>query len=160
MELEFAFFDAQSDGSMEDDDLRQTASAGSGDRKISSVQPGEDNVKDRGRFRGVHQRVSLLCVDFDDTLTDGDTTSLLVETVKAQVTFGCIICDVQVANIIRFIVCQTLYDHSDTIEDELFSLVGKFVHPLPLLTIALPDAKLGSERAQMTGRLSSTSGRN
>ncbi|CAM9374486.1 unnamed protein product [Scytosiphon promiscuus] len=84
MELEFAFFDAQADEGIEDDGQRETTSAGSGVRQSASDRSGEENVRDRGHFRGVHQWVSLFCVDFDDTVTDGDTTSLLVETAKAE----------------------------------------------------------------------------
>lgn len=62
MELEYAFFAAQSQGN-------ETA--------------GGEPVG-RGRFEGIHQSVALLCIDFDDTLTEGDTTSLL-KTVSAQV---------------------------------------------------------------------------
>lgn len=87
MELEFAFFDAQADESTEDDGPRQASIVASGGEQSSSVLSGEENVRDRGHFRGVHQQVSLFCVDFDDTVTDGDTTSLLVETAKAQVRF-------------------------------------------------------------------------
>lgn len=36
---------------------------------------------DAGRFGGVHERVALLCVDFDDTITEADTTSLLAKAV-------------------------------------------------------------------------------
>ncbi|CAM9273636.1 unnamed protein product [Hapterophycus canaliculatus] len=84
MELEFAFFDAQTEGSIGDDGPRLETDERSGARKSSNVRSGEENVRDHGHYRGVHQRVSLLCVDFDDTLTDGDTTSLLVETAIAQ----------------------------------------------------------------------------
>lgn len=94
MELEFAFFDAQIQGSTADDRPKQSPSADTAGPQSSSVQSGGEDARDRGRFRGVHESVSLLCVDFDDTLTDGDTTSLLVETAKAQVRFGCRPCGV------------------------------------------------------------------
>lgn len=94
MELEFAFFDSQIQGSIEDGKLKQFAKADTAGLQSSSVQPRSEDAIDHGRFRGVHQRVALLCVDFDDTLTDGDTTSLLIETAKAQVRFGYIACGV------------------------------------------------------------------
>ncbi|CAB1096050.1 unnamed protein product [Ectocarpus sp. CCAP 1310/34] len=84
MELEFAFFDAQLDGVTEAAMLEQSVGAEAGGRQGMSVQPGGKDAGGRGRFRGVHERLALLCVDFDDTLTEGDTTSLLVETAKAQ----------------------------------------------------------------------------
>ncbi|CAM9251698.1 unnamed protein product [Ectocarpus sp. 12 AP-2014] len=84
MELEFAFFDAQLDGGTEAAMLEQSVGAEAGGRQGTSVQPGGKDAGGRGRFHGVHERLALLCVDFDDTLTEGDTTSLLVETAKAQ----------------------------------------------------------------------------
>lgn len=89
MELEFAFFDAQLDGGTEDAILEQSVGAQAGGRQGMSAQPGGQDAGGRGRFHGVHERLALLCVDFDDTLTEGDTISLLVETAKAQVRFGC-----------------------------------------------------------------------
>lgn len=88
MELEFAFFDAQLDEGTEDVILEQSVGAETGGRQGVSVQPGGQDAGGRGRFHGVHQRLALLCVDFDDTLTEGDTTSLLLETAKAQVRLG------------------------------------------------------------------------
>lgn len=92
MELEHAFFAAQSQGTAEDDRPHHLTQGdvSSGSVQISSggsvtFQPGEKNGKGRGVFSGVQHRVALLCVDFDDTLTDGDTTSLLVKTAKGQV---------------------------------------------------------------------------
>ncbi|CAM9389533.1 unnamed protein product [Ectocarpus sp. 12 AP-2014] len=84
MELEFAFFDAQLDGGTEAAMLEQSVGAEAGGRQGTSVQPGGKDAGGRGRFHGVHERLALLCVDFDDTLTEGDTTGLLVETAKAQ----------------------------------------------------------------------------
>lgn len=89
MELEFAFFDAQIQRSTADGRPKHSPSAYSAGPQSSSVQPGGEDDRDHGRFRGVHNSVSLLCVDFDDTLTDGDTTSLLVEAAKSQVRVGC-----------------------------------------------------------------------
>ena len=91
MELEYAFFAAQSQATAEDDrphHLTQDDSIGS--VQISSggsatFQPGAKLDRAGGVFSGVQHRVALLCVDFDDTLTDGDTTSLLVKTAKGQV---------------------------------------------------------------------------
>eukprot|EP00903_Cladosiphon_okamuranus_P019242 g17693.t1 len=86
MELEFAFFDSQIQGSTGDGKPKQVTRADTGRLESSSVPPrtGSEGASEYKRFRGVHQRVALLCVDFDDTLTDGDTTSLLIEAVKAQ----------------------------------------------------------------------------
>jgi len=85
MQLELAFFDAQIHGSAKDDSSKQMSTADSaGVQSLGSQLYGE-GARGNGRFSGVHGRVSLLCVDFDDTLTDGDTTSLLVEAAKAQV---------------------------------------------------------------------------
>lgn len=89
MELEFAFFDSQILGSTEDGKLKQSRREDTARLQSSrSVQLRSEGASDHERFRGVHQWVALLCVDFDDTLTDGDTTSLLVETAKAQVRVG------------------------------------------------------------------------
>lgn len=92
MGLEYAFFAAQSQGTAEDDRPHHLTQGddSSGSVQISSggsvtFQPGEKIGKGRGVFSGVQHRVALLCVDFDDTLTDGDTTSLLVKTAKGQV---------------------------------------------------------------------------
>lgn len=94
MELEYAFFAAQSQGTAEDDRPHHLTE---GDDSIDSVhissggtstfQPGGKRGKGRAVFSGVQHRVALLCVDFDDTLTDGDTTSLLVKTAKIQVSY-------------------------------------------------------------------------
>lgn len=94
MELEFAFFDSQIQGSPEDGKLKQftrthMAPLQSSSVESSSVQTRSEGASDHEHFCGVHQRVALLCVDFDDTLTDGDTTNLLVEAAKAQVRFEC-----------------------------------------------------------------------
>lgn len=89
MELEFAFFDAQIQQSTADDRPTQSPSAHTAGPQSSSVEPRGEDDRGRGHFRGVHESVSLLCVDFDDTLTNGDTTGLLVETAKAQVSFRC-----------------------------------------------------------------------
>lgn len=89
MELEFAFFDSQIQESTEDGKLMLFTRADTNELQSSIVQARSEGGSDHERFRGVHHRVALLCVDFDDTLTDGDTTSLLVETAKAQVRFGC-----------------------------------------------------------------------
>lgn len=94
MELELAFFDSQIQGSTEDGKPKQQTRADTAWLQSSGVQPRSESASDHERFRGVHQRVALLCVDFDDTLTDGDTTSLLIETAKAQVRFGFSACDV------------------------------------------------------------------
>lgn len=95
MELEFAFFDSQIQRSTDDGKPKQVTRADTTLLESSSVQPrgGSEGASDHERFRGVHERVALLCVDFDDTLTDGDTTSLLIEAAKAEVRFGCSACD-------------------------------------------------------------------
>ncbi len=98
MQLEFAFFDAQMQGSTKDDSSKQISMADSaGPQNLGSQLHGK-GARDNGRLSGVHGRVSLLCVDFDDTLTDGDTTGLLVEAAKAQVRFGRSACGVSRVN--------------------------------------------------------------
>ena len=84
--MEFDFFNAQIQGSTKNSSKQTSAADSAGPQTLGSQLYGE-NKGDNGRFDGVHRRVSLLCVDFDDTLTDGDTTSLLVEAAKAQVRF-------------------------------------------------------------------------
>lgn len=88
MELEFAFFDSQSQESTDDGKLKHFTRTDMARLQSSSVQPRSEGTCDHERFRGVHRRVALLCVDFDDTLTEGDTTNLLIEAAKAQVSFG------------------------------------------------------------------------
>lgn len=88
MQLEFAFFDAQIQGSTKDYSSMQISTADSAGPQSLGSQLNGKGARDIERFSGVHGRVSLLCVDFDDTLTDGDTTGLLVEAAKAQVRFG------------------------------------------------------------------------
>lgn len=78
MELEYAFFAAQSQGNETAEDDKAVE-----DTSLRESVAGEP--VGRGGFKGIHQSVALLCVDFDDTLTEGDTTSLLVKTVSAQV---------------------------------------------------------------------------
>lgn len=82
MELEYAFFAAQSQGTAEDD---RPAGQGHGDVVCGDGANIRFAVGNVWRLNGVHGRVALLCVDFDDTLTDGDTTSLLVKTAEAHV---------------------------------------------------------------------------
>lgn len=90
MALEYAFFAAQSQGTAEEyGPIREAHGDTAGGRgNGSSCQAGVEHAGDRERLSGVHHRVALLCVDFDDTLTDGDTTSLLVKTAQAQVRLG------------------------------------------------------------------------
>lgn len=85
MGLEYAFFAAQSQGTAEDDRPAQVVNGSPAAGDAVSVASGDG---EHGRLSGVHGRVALLCVDFDDTLTDGDTTSLLVKTAQAQVRGG------------------------------------------------------------------------
>lgn len=94
MELEYAFFAAQSQGTAEDDRPHHLTEGGDSIDSVqissggtSTFQPGEKRDKGRAVFSGVQHRVALLCLDFDDTLTDGDTTSLLVKTAKIQVSY-------------------------------------------------------------------------
>lgn len=77
MGLEYAFFAAQSVGGTAEGHQPLVADGGTTDQ--------EEGVADSARLAGVHERVALLCVDFDDTLTDGDTTSLLVKAATEQV---------------------------------------------------------------------------
>lgn len=85
MRLEYAFFAAHSLRGTAEEDRPTTlaqASPAVADGAIQQVADGADSA----RVAGVHERVALLCVDFDDTLTDGDTTSLLVKAAQEQVT--------------------------------------------------------------------------
>lgn len=86
MALEYAFFAAQSQWRTVEDDrpaeVEHTEPVVADD--VTYCTAGESDVIG-ARLTGVHDRVALLCVDFDDTLTDGDTTSLLVKTAQAQV---------------------------------------------------------------------------
>lgn len=89
MELEYAFFAAQSQGNETAEGVRpenqhgHKAAENTGLRESVAGEP-----MGRGRFEGMHQSVALLCIDFDDTLTEGDTTSLLVKTASAQVSWS------------------------------------------------------------------------
>lgn len=105
MELEFAFFDAQIQGNSEDGELKQRTRVDTAGLQSSSVQPRNEGARDQERFRGVHQRVALLCVDFDDTLTDGDTTSLLIEAAKAQVISGAVLAGFPPVDTLRLAAC-------------------------------------------------------
>lgn len=89
MRLEYAFFAAQSLGGTAEDDRPADAPPG----KPSIIDGG---TRSRGKgggddamFMGMHERIAVLCVDFDDTLTDGDTTNLLVKTAEAHVRWAC-----------------------------------------------------------------------
>lgn len=110
MDLEYAFFAAQGQGTAEDDRPTQLVHGSTASRDGASVTSGVRYAGERGRFSGVHGKIALLCVDFDDTLTDGDTTSLLVKTAQAQVRMGrgrCIMCNARDA-LLHSIVVHTL----------------------------------------------------
>lgn len=85
MQLEYHFFAAQGQETAEDDRPGHVAHTDAIGGESTGSTARVVDTEGRGRFRGVHERVALFCVDFDDTLTDGDTTGLLVETAKAQV---------------------------------------------------------------------------
>lgn len=85
MELEYAFFAAQSQGTAEDDRPTQQQYRGVAPEDGKAFRGEGGCEKGKGHFDGVHQRVALFCVDFDDTLTDGDTLGLLVKTAELKV---------------------------------------------------------------------------
>lgn len=112
MDLEYAFFAAQSQGTAEDDRPTQLVHGSTASRDGASGTSGVRYAGERGRLSGVHGNIALLCVDFDDTLTDGDTTSLLVKTAQAQVRVGratrkCILCNAR-DTLLHSIVVHTL----------------------------------------------------
>ena len=107
MDLEYAFFAAQSQGTPEDtrpaghersssvtficdpgagvaEDTRPAGHDGSSVTFIGDPEAGVGERGDRGCSGGVQKSVALLCIDFDDTLTQDDTTSLLVKIAAAQ----------------------------------------------------------------------------
>lgn len=85
MELEYAFFAAQSVKDSVGDEVFGEARRLQKTTTGSSVSLKMENGIHRERLTGVHERVALFCVDFDDTLTEGDTTTLLMKIAAAQV---------------------------------------------------------------------------
>lgn len=84
MRLEYAFFAAHDPRATAEDDRPVTLKQAIDTVADSVIQRAADGV-DIPTSAGVHERVALLCVDFDDTLTDGDTTNLLVKAAQEQV---------------------------------------------------------------------------
>lgn len=75
MNLEYAFFAAQNRGEYTATDSPTC---------IADTRCGADDK----RLNGVHARVGLLCVDFDETITESDTLHLLVKIAMEKVSYS------------------------------------------------------------------------